>query len=545
MTVNLHTRQIRKCDLRRMTPRRLKLCLPIPGLLMSILGLLILCSGVRISLADDSTAQIRSPAGVLGKKTAWATPWYVVEGAEPGPVVFLTGGMHGNEPAGSQAAESIRHWPIRRGRLIVVPRINHLGLNADIRWFPPLRNEKPLRDMNRNFPTAEQPMPRTPLAEALWELIRQHSPDFVVDLHEGFDFHISNSKSVGSSVICSASERRSALAKQMLSAVNAGITDESLRFELLSRSGAVTGSMVRAATDVLKTDAFILETTFKDQPLSLRTRQHRLMVSTLFRQIGLIDEACQDVLTAREAGRVNVALFDGEGASSNGLKNLTRVVGGEEDLSVTRVGPADMQPEILRQFHVVLFPGGSGSRQGKAIGKTGREAVRGFAQTGGGIVGVCAGAYLCSSHYDWSLHVINTAVFNKTVEIPGVGRKSMWFRGGPQDVDMELAAAAESVLGRAGDVKVRFQNGPIISPGKDTDLPDYTPLAWFRSEVVRYDPQKGTMVDTPAIVSAPFGDGRILSVSPHPEATPGLEPLIVRGIRWSARSQPSTVKADP
>ena len=70
MTVNLHTRQIRKCDLRRMTPRRLKLCLPIPGLLMSILGLLILCSGVRISLADDSTAQIRSPAGVLGKKTA-------------------------------------------------------------------------------------------------------------------------------------------------------------------------------------------------------------------------------------------------------------------------------------------------------------------------------------------------------------------------------------------------------------------------------------------------------------------------------------------
>ena len=286
-------------------------------------------------------------------------------------------------------------------------------------------------------------MPRTPLAEALWELIRQHSPDFVVDLHEGFDSHISNSKSVGSSVICSASERRTALAQQMLNAVNAGITDETRRFELLSRSGAVRGSMVRAATDFLKTDAFILETTFKDQPLSLRTRQHRLKVSTLFKQIGLIDEACQDVLTAREASRVNVALFDGEGASSNGLKNLSRVLGREVDLAVTRVGPADIQPEILQQFHVVLFPGGSGSRQGKAIGKTGREAVRGFAQTGGGIVGVCAGAYLCSSHYDWSLHVINTAVFNKTVEIPGAGRKSMWYREGPHDVDMELSAAAE------------------------------------------------------------------------------------------------------
>lgn len=191
---------------------------------------------------------------------------------------------------------------------------------------------------------------------------------------------------------------------------------------------------------------------------------------------------------------------------------------------------------ILRSFEVVLFPGGSGGKQGRAIGPTGREAVRDFVKRVGGIVGVCAGAYLCSAHYDWSLHVINTVVFNKTVEIPGVGRKSMWYRGGPHQVQMELEDSAALILGRTGDVAVRYQNGPILSAGTATDLPEFTPLAWFRSEVVKFEPQKGTMINTPAIVCADFGEGRVLSISPHPEATPGLESIIVNGIRWTAQS---------
>jgi hypothetical protein len=42
------------------------------------------------------------------------------------------------------------------------------------------------------------------------------------------------------------------------------------------------------------------------------------------------------------------------------------------------------------------------------------------------------------------------------------------------------------------------------------------------------------MINTPAIVVADFGKGRVLSVSPHPEATPGLESIIVNGVRWAA-----------
>jgi ABC-type phosphate/phosphonate transport system ATPase subunit len=87
-----------------------------------------------------------------------------------------------------------------------------------------------------------------------------------------------------------------ALAEKMLAAVNATVENPNRKFELLFRSGAAKGSLVRACTDRLKIDAFILETTYKVQALSLRTRQHRRMVSTLLQDVGLIDRDCVDVL---------------------------------------------------------------------------------------------------------------------------------------------------------------------------------------------------------------------------------------------------------
>ncbi|NQV26263.1 MAG: hypothetical protein HQ518_18065 [Rhodopirellula sp.] len=34
---------------------------------------------------------------------------------------------------------------------------------------------------------------------------------------------------------------------------------------------------------------------------------------------------------------------------------------------------------------------------------------------------------------------------------------------------------------------------------------------------------------------ADFGKGRVLSISPHPEATPGLESIIANGVRWATQ----------
>ncbi len=472
-------------------------------------------------------------SGSLGKGTIWETPWYAIESDRPGPTVIVTGGMHGNEPAGATAAEQIRHWEIETGKLIVIPQLNRLGVMADTRWFPPERNKNSLRDMNRNFPTKENPAPSTALAEAVWEFVESINPDYLIDLHEGFDFHIANPKSVGSSLISPKSAKPTELATAMQSAVNETITDENRKLVLLSRSGAVNGSLIRACQDRLDVHGFLLETTFKDQPLSLRTRQHRVMVSTLFQDIGLTNkDQSHRLVPTKNAGTIQIGMYDSTGATENGIENFRKLFAKHDGYNMTQIGPADMNSKVLQQFDVLLFPGGSGSKQGNAIGEDGRIEIRKFGEDGGGVVGVCAGAYLCSSHYSWSLDMINSAVFNKSVEIPGVGRKSMWYRGGASQVKMEFDPSAESIFKRSDLISVRYQNGPIVSKGSNIDLPDFTTLAWFRSEVAKYEPQKGTMVNTPAIITAPYGKGQVICISPHPEATPGLESTILDAVQY-------------
>ena len=76
---------------------------------------------------------------------------------------------------------------------------------------------------------------------------------------------------------------------------------------------------------------------------------------------------------------------------------------------------------------------------------------------------------------------------------------------------------------------------PIMSPMGKVGLGNFRTLANFRSEVSRYKPQKGTMVNTPAIIAGEFGKGRVLCISPHPESTIALYSLVQNAIRWTAR----------
>ena len=150
-------------------------------------------------------------------------------------------------------------------------------------------------------------------------------------------------------------------------------------------------------------------------------------------------------------------------------------------------------------------------------------------------MGVCAGAYLCSSHYSWSLNLIDSSVFTGPREIEGLGKKQMWYRGKSADVKMQLTDAGKQIFeGIPEQVTVRYHNGPIISPKDSPDLESYTPLAHFRSETGLYKPQEGTMINTPAIVSGQFGKGRIISISPHPESSEALHSIIRNSIRWVA-----------
>ncbi|MDP6990306.1 MAG: BPL-N domain-containing protein, partial [Planctomycetota bacterium] len=360
-------------------------------------------------------------------------------------------------------------------------------------------------------------------AERIWEFVLAWEPDVVVDLHEGYGFRAAGSKSVGSSVITSraADHPRRAM---LLEAVNADIDDPERRFVALGPP--VAGSLVRAASERLGIEGHLFETTHASQPLSTRCRQHRRLVASLLTDLGMADDSAGRLVDPAERRGV-LALFDG-GGTGPGTARFEEIL---PLWRVERVGPADIADGALSQFDALLFPGGSGSGQARALGEAGRGRVRAFVARGGAFVGVCAGAYLAMDNYSWGLRLIALDSHDR----------EHWRRG-KGTVRMELEAAGAALFGGdAGAVlDVHFAQGPMMVPAQGPppdDAPERTApeiLARFVTGVGENGADPQMMVGMPAAARAGYGAGRVLLFSPHPEKTDGLEPAIGRGLAWAA-----------
>jgi predicted deacylase/putative intracellular protease/amidase len=482
--------------------------------------------------------QLACIAAVAGTATTnniasgrFITPSHVHDSGKPGPIVMIVGGAHGNEPAGALAAESVRHWPISSGRLVVIPRANVPALEAGKRNTPGLTTN--LSNLNRNFPRdGQDEPPRGELANAIWSLAVEQRPDWLLDLHEGFDFNQINDKSVGSSVICFPHEKGTPAAKLMLDALNHTISEEQLKFVL--REMPVDGSLARAAGEHLKIPSMTLETTSK-QPMAKRVRQHEVMVHALLRHLGMLEMIPPPAVIAEQTeiaavkdaepntAQLRVALYKGPGTGGDGPPSLMQRLNNPPASIIQQVTPEEIRAGVLKYFDLVVFAGGSGSKQAEAIGEEGREIVKQFVANGGGYVGICAGAYLATSGYPWSLGLVNA----RTVS-------PKWQRGKTM-VKLEMTDGGENVLGvREGQFDCRYANGPIVKPDSKPDLPPFDTLALYRTEVASNGAPVGVMIDSPAIFSAQYRQGRVICVSPHPEQTAGLEELVPNAIRWVA-----------
>jgi predicted deacylase len=467
-----------------------------------------------LTMGDASTLTTNA----LAAGSRFETPSYITDSGKPGPTLFICGGAHGNEPAGAVAAENIRHWAITRGKLVVVPRANAVALKANQRLIRNLDTN--LSNLNRNYPRSGRDEPaRGELATAIWALVLKHKPDWVLDLHEGYDFNQINEKSVGSSVITLRNENGDVAAGLMLDAVNATINDD--QFKFVRREIPVDGSLARAAGEHLHIPALTLETTSK-QPLERRVHQHEIMVRRLLEQLEMI-AAVPDAtsVAGRAESSLRIALYKGPGTSGAGPQRLLHELDRPNKSLIAEVTAAQIRGDALTNYDVVIFAGGSGSKQAEALGETGRAKVQRFVEGGGGYVGICAGAYLATSGFPWSLKIINASTVSPK-----------WQRGKGK-VKLELTGTGSSILGkREGEFDVLYANGPIVARENAPDLPAFDTLAFFRTEMAENGSPAGVMSNSPAIFCSRYKQGRVMCISPHPEQTPGLEVFVPRAVDW-------------
>jgi hypothetical protein len=214
-----------------------------------LLAFLVSAVFVAPAPAEASTTQ----KVVLAAGTAYATDMYIIKSGKPGPVVMIVGGVHGNEPAGYTAAGKMVDTNIKKGTLIVIPRANKLAINHNKRYYGGHG------DLNRDFPRGKYESADGTLSRAIWSAIKKYDVDYLMDMHEGYDYYKNRStSSVGQTLIYYPNSTLKPIAKSIVNSINSGISSSYRKFTLLRYPAK--GSLARASAQYLGVKSFIFET---------------------------------------------------------------------------------------------------------------------------------------------------------------------------------------------------------------------------------------------------------------------------------------------
>ena len=139
------------------------------------------------------------------------------------------------------------------------------------------------------------------------------------------------------------------------------------------------------------------------------------------------------------------------------------------------------------------------------------------------------------TQYDWSIGLLDAKILTGTIDPNNDPREALWYRGEPTEVLVELTEQGAKILKqkrRAAPFLVTYHNGPIFIDLNGRSRAPIEILAQYRSEVVRTASQGATMINSPAVISACYGDGRVMAVGPHFERDHRNHWLLLSSINW-------------
>jgi len=161
-----------------------------------------LCAGPHAAQAQDSWQPIELLGETVAPGEKWRLSWVsgetfagapipiparVARGAQPGPTLCLTAGIHGDELNGIEVVRRVLQEidPARlHGTLIGVPIVNLQGFRQASRYLPDRR------DLNRHFPGRANGSAASRIAHSFFDQVIRHC-EALVDFHTG-SFHRSN-----------------------------------------------------------------------------------------------------------------------------------------------------------------------------------------------------------------------------------------------------------------------------------------------------------------------------------------------------------------
>ncbi|MBR7888267.1 succinylglutamate desuccinylase/aspartoacylase family protein [Marinomonas sp. A79] len=134
-----------------------------------------------VEIPLGGTARIKLPMVKLYTDTNMSMPVFVKRGKRPGPTLFISAAIHGDELNGIEIISRIiqsKSLENIRGTLIAVPVVNGYGVLNQSRYLPDRR------DLNRSFPGSKRGSLAGRVADRfLSEIVSK--ADYGIDLHTG------------------------------------------------------------------------------------------------------------------------------------------------------------------------------------------------------------------------------------------------------------------------------------------------------------------------------------------------------------------------
>ena len=200
---------------------------------------------------------------------------FTLDTNEPGPTVLMVGGTHGNEPAGTVWIEYfMKNQPkITRGKIIMIPRLNKIGLLLNRRHiFHNIRYS----DLNRNYPIKDGEEGNGMINKEIVRLVK-HS-DFIIDFHEGWGFNRIDGISMSSGLYPSSTKKSVKIADEALKSINQTIKNPKKHFiiDYVEKSDSTLNTL-RNHANYKNKDYLLVETSGQNniQPLELRVNQNK------------------------------------------------------------------------------------------------------------------------------------------------------------------------------------------------------------------------------------------------------------------------------
>jgi len=132
-----------------------------------------------VTVAPGQSRSIQLGVGETYTGISLKIPIHVRRAEEPGPTVFVTAAIHGDELNGVGAVRHLiqdESLTLLRGALVLVPVVNLLAFDRHSRYLPDRR------DLNRFFPGSANGSAASRIARTIFDEIVSRS-DFGIDLH--------------------------------------------------------------------------------------------------------------------------------------------------------------------------------------------------------------------------------------------------------------------------------------------------------------------------------------------------------------------------